>query len=190
MDYLIQYRPVIDMWSIGCIFAELLTGKPLFPGKNVVHQLDIMTDFLETPSPDAIARNTTEVAEDLSKCCIKEVEKPPVDRSNVILSMTRLPFQTPQNVQGLAARPEKFVGSAMHYNNCGVAAEIEQRRVVRNASILNQYAASSYRRRNPNYKSERIEDDAIEGSNGMQPKLQYIARKVAAAQDEAGSHWY
>ncbi|KAJ0611846.1 putative mitogen-activated protein kinase CMGC-MAPK family [Helianthus annuus] len=24
------------MWSIGCIFAELLTGKPLFPGKNVI----------------------------------------------------------------------------------------------------------------------------------------------------------
>ncbi|KAJ0438667.1 putative mitogen-activated protein kinase CMGC-MAPK family [Helianthus annuus] len=33
----IQYTPTIDMWSIGCIFAELSTGKPLFPGKNVVH---------------------------------------------------------------------------------------------------------------------------------------------------------
>lgn len=53
---ILQYTPAIDIWSIGCIFAELLTGKPLFPGKNVVHQLDIMTDFLGTPSPDAIAR--------------------------------------------------------------------------------------------------------------------------------------
>lgn len=51
-----QYTPAIDIWSIGCIFAELLTGKPLFPGKNVVHQLDLMTDFLGTPSPEAIAR--------------------------------------------------------------------------------------------------------------------------------------
>ncbi|KAJ0627202.1 putative mitogen-activated protein kinase CMGC-MAPK family [Helianthus annuus] len=33
---LIQYTQAIDMWSIGCIFAELLTGKPLFPGKNVI----------------------------------------------------------------------------------------------------------------------------------------------------------
>ncbi|KAL5097287.1 hypothetical protein RYX36_001614 [Vicia faba] len=265
-----KYTPAIDIWSIGCIFAELLTGKPLFPGKNVVHQLDIMTDFLGTPSPEAIARvrnekarrylssmrkkkpvpfahkfpntdplalrllermlafeakdrptaeealadpyfkglakverepsaqpvtkmefeferrritkedvreliyreileyhpkmlkeflegseptgfmypsavdlfkkqfayleehygkggtvapperqhasslpracvlysdntmqNTAEVAEDLSKCCIKEVEKPPVDRSSAILPMTRLPLQTPQNIQGL-----------------------------------------------------------------------------------------
>ncbi|KAL3813483.1 hypothetical protein ACJIZ3_014751 [Penstemon smallii] len=29
-----NYTPAIDIWSIGCIFAELLTGKPLFPGKK------------------------------------------------------------------------------------------------------------------------------------------------------------
>jgi mitogen-activated protein kinase 1/3 len=52
----LQYTPAIDIWSIGCIFAELLTGKPLFPGKNVVHQLDIITDLLGTPSPETIAR--------------------------------------------------------------------------------------------------------------------------------------
>jgi len=52
----LQYTPAIDIWSIGCIFAELLTGKPLFPGKNVVHQLDIITDLLGTPSPEAISR--------------------------------------------------------------------------------------------------------------------------------------
>jgi serine/threonine protein kinase len=44
------------MWSIGCIFAEILTGKPLFPGKNVVHQLDLMTDLLGTPSADTISQ--------------------------------------------------------------------------------------------------------------------------------------
>ena len=51
-----QYTPAIDIWSIGCIFAEMLTGKPLFPGKNVVHQLDLMTDLLGTPSAESIAR--------------------------------------------------------------------------------------------------------------------------------------
>jgi len=50
-----QYTPAIDIWSIGCIFAEVLTGKPLFPGKSVVHQLDLITDLLGTPSPDVIA---------------------------------------------------------------------------------------------------------------------------------------
>ncbi|GMP32946.1 hypothetical protein CsSME_00006478 [Camellia sinensis var. sinensis] len=51
-----KYTPAIDIWSIGCIFAEMLTGKPLFPGKNVVHQLDLMTDLLGTPSPESTAR--------------------------------------------------------------------------------------------------------------------------------------
>lgn len=54
--YVLQYTPAIDIWSIGCIFAEMLTGKPLFPGKNVVHQLDLMTDLLGTPSQESIAR--------------------------------------------------------------------------------------------------------------------------------------
>lgn len=54
--FYLQYTPAIDIWSIGCIFAEMLTGKPLFPGKNVVHQLDLMTDLLGTPPPETIAR--------------------------------------------------------------------------------------------------------------------------------------
>ncbi|XP_074270487.1 mitogen-activated protein kinase 4-like [Silene latifolia] len=33
------YGPAIDIWSVGCIFAELLGGNPLFPGKNQVDQL-------------------------------------------------------------------------------------------------------------------------------------------------------
>ncbi|GLJ11775.1 hypothetical protein SUGI_0176720 [Cryptomeria japonica] len=57
-----KYTPAIDIWSIGCIFAEMLTGKPLFPGKNVVHQLDLMTDLLGTPSTESISRIRNEKA--------------------------------------------------------------------------------------------------------------------------------
>ena len=48
--------PAIDIWSIGCIFAEILLGKPLFPGRNVVHQLELITDLLGTPSAEVIAK--------------------------------------------------------------------------------------------------------------------------------------
>ncbi|KAE8790781.1 Mitogen-activated protein kinase 7 [Hordeum vulgare] len=61
-SFFTKYSPAIDTWSIGCIFAEILTGKPLFPGKNVVHQLDLMTDFLGSPSPDIISRIRNEKA--------------------------------------------------------------------------------------------------------------------------------
>ncbi|KAG8382774.1 hypothetical protein BUALT_Bualt05G0112300 [Buddleja alternifolia] len=57
-----EYTPAIDMWSIGCIFAEMLTGKPLFPGENVVEQLDLITDLLGSPTAGAISRIRNEKA--------------------------------------------------------------------------------------------------------------------------------
>ncbi|XP_008573839.1 PREDICTED: cyclin-dependent kinase-like 4 [Galeopterus variegatus] len=34
-----QYGSSVDIWAIGCVFAELLTGQPLWPGKSDVDQL-------------------------------------------------------------------------------------------------------------------------------------------------------
>ncbi|KAG8074693.1 hypothetical protein GUJ93_ZPchr0006g42584 [Zizania palustris] len=67
-----KYTPAIDIWSIGCIFAELLTGRPLFPGKNVVHQLDIITDILGTPSSETLSRIRNEKARRYLSCMRKK----------------------------------------------------------------------------------------------------------------------
>jgi mitogen-activated protein kinase 1/3 len=29
-----MYTKAIDVWSVGCILAEMLNGRPLFPGKD------------------------------------------------------------------------------------------------------------------------------------------------------------
>ncbi|XP_056682141.1 cyclin-dependent kinase-like 4 isoform X6 [Monodelphis domestica] len=34
-----KYGPTVDVWAVGCVFAELLTGQPLWPGKSDVDQL-------------------------------------------------------------------------------------------------------------------------------------------------------
>ena len=34
-----DYTPAIDVWSVGCVMAELLLGQPLFPGDSGVDQL-------------------------------------------------------------------------------------------------------------------------------------------------------
>ncbi|KAE8780961.1 Mitogen-activated protein kinase 13 [Hordeum vulgare] len=56
------YTPAIDIWSIGCIFAEVLTRNPLFPGTNVTHQLDLITDVLGTPSHETLSQICNEKA--------------------------------------------------------------------------------------------------------------------------------
>ena len=44
-----EYSVAIDVWSCGCILAELLGRKPLFPGKDYVHQLNLITKVIGTP---------------------------------------------------------------------------------------------------------------------------------------------
>jgi serine/threonine protein kinase len=34
-----EYTTAIDIWSMGCVMAELLLGQPLFPGESAVDQL-------------------------------------------------------------------------------------------------------------------------------------------------------
>jgi cyclin-dependent kinase 12/13 len=46
------YGPSIDMWSAGCIFAELLYGKPILPGKNEFEQLELIFRLCGTPTPE------------------------------------------------------------------------------------------------------------------------------------------
>lgn len=43
------YDNAVDMWSIGCIFAELLTKEPLLQGKNEVDQLSKVCPRLPSP---------------------------------------------------------------------------------------------------------------------------------------------
>ncbi|XP_052868612.1 dual specificity tyrosine-phosphorylation-regulated kinase 2 isoform X2 [Anopheles cruzii] len=46
------YGKSIDMWSLGCILAELYTGYPLFPGENEVEQLACIMEILGVPPND------------------------------------------------------------------------------------------------------------------------------------------
>jgi len=51
-----DYSKSIDIWSVGCIFAEMLKRKPLFPGKNTQHQLQLIIGCLGTPEKGALKR--------------------------------------------------------------------------------------------------------------------------------------
>lgn len=42
------------MWSLGCILAELLLGKPMFPGTSTLNQLDRVMEVTGRPSAEDI----------------------------------------------------------------------------------------------------------------------------------------
>jgi len=51
-----QFDCAIDVWSVGCIFAEMIRRKPLFPGKNTQHQLQFIIGYLGMPSKELFNR--------------------------------------------------------------------------------------------------------------------------------------
>lgn len=49
-----EYTTAIDTWSMGCVFAEMLKGEPLFPGESGVDQMFQIINLLGTPSAEEI----------------------------------------------------------------------------------------------------------------------------------------
>ncbi|XP_068152645.1 putative dual specificity tyrosine-phosphorylation-regulated kinase 3 homolog isoform X2 [Drosophila tropicalis] len=52
-----KYGRAIDMWSLGCILAELLSGHALFPGENESDQLACIIEVLGIPSKTLLANS-------------------------------------------------------------------------------------------------------------------------------------
>jgi len=53
-----DYGMPIDMWSLGCILAELLTGYPLFPGENEQEQLACIMEVFGPPEKHLVEAST------------------------------------------------------------------------------------------------------------------------------------
>jgi len=76
------YGPAVDVWSVGCILAELLGRKPLFQGKDYMHQLQVIINVLGTPNDESLAFVTNSMA----KKAIKELPNRPKQSFQEIFS--------------------------------------------------------------------------------------------------------
>jgi serine/threonine protein kinase len=57
-----EYSKQIDVWSVGCILAELLGKKPLFPGQDYISQMELIFSIVGTPSDEDMKTVTNENA--------------------------------------------------------------------------------------------------------------------------------
>lgn len=67
------YGPPVDIWAIGCVFYELLTMRPLFPGKHQLDQLNKIHSILGSPSHDYMdkfqSKNENEIQGEVKPKC-------------------------------------------------------------------------------------------------------------------------
>ena len=57
-----EYSKAIDVWSVGCILAEMLARKPLFPGTDYIAQLRLICEKLGRPTETELEFITSERA--------------------------------------------------------------------------------------------------------------------------------
>lgn len=62
-----HYNQTVDIWSVGCIMAELITGKTLFPGSDHIDQLLRIMTICGTPDEEFMAKITSEEAKNYLK---------------------------------------------------------------------------------------------------------------------------
>jgi len=54
-----NYDEKVDIWSIGCILAELSSGKPLFESSSTLEHLDKIFQLIGFPSKEEITSLTS-----------------------------------------------------------------------------------------------------------------------------------
>uniref|UniRef100_A0A3B3WUX4 mitogen-activated protein kinase n=1 Tax=Poecilia mexicana TaxID=48701 RepID=A0A3B3WUX4_9TELE len=69
-----HYTQTVDIWSVGCIMAEMLQGKPLFKGSDHLDQLNQIMKVTGTPSQEFISKLDSEDAKSYLKN-LQKIEK-------------------------------------------------------------------------------------------------------------------
>lgn len=94
-----SYSKPLDMWSIGCIFAEMLLRRPLFAGKDYLDQLQLIFRTMGMPSEEDIAYVTNQPAR-------KFISSIPMEESPLF----------PEMFKEVSAEGQDLLLGLLHYN--------------------------------------------------------------------------
>ncbi|MED6275862.1 Mitogen-activated protein kinase 14A [Characodon lateralis] len=78
-----HYNMTVDIWSVGCIMAELLTGKTLFPGTDHINQLQQIMRLTGTPPAALINRMPSQEVRRTHTCFIHKNRRRVIEATRV-----------------------------------------------------------------------------------------------------------
>ncbi|OHT11728.1 CMGC family protein kinase [Tritrichomonas foetus] len=76
-----SYGPAIDIWAVGCILFELLTGRPLFPGNSEIEQIQIINQVIGSPTNETLRQFSNNPNPEIP---LEFPKKNPLDFSNLL----------------------------------------------------------------------------------------------------------
>uniref|UniRef100_A0A915EAF0 Mitogen-activated protein kinase n=1 Tax=Ditylenchus dipsaci TaxID=166011 RepID=A0A915EAF0_9BILA len=82
---LLDYDTKVDMWSAGCIFAEMIMRRQLFPGRDAAMQIKMIVCYLGSPDAEVMER----ISSDLVKAWIEKCgTRPPLPWTTILPKAT------------------------------------------------------------------------------------------------------
>ncbi|KAF0682966.1 Aste57867_24979 [Aphanomyces stellatus] len=82
-----KYDKPVDVWAIGCILAEMIGRRPLFPGQDYLHQLKIIMDVVGSPDESTLDFITNPKAK---RFILKQPKKPRLPLNSIYPRATEL----------------------------------------------------------------------------------------------------
>ncbi|ETW03352.1 CMGC/MAPK protein kinase [Aphanomyces invadans] len=82
-----KYDKPVDVWAIGCILAEMIGRRPLFPGQDYLHQLKIIMDVVGSPEESSLDFITNPKAK---RFILKQPKKPRLPLNSIYPRATDL----------------------------------------------------------------------------------------------------
>jgi len=73
------YGEAVDLWALGCVLAELLQRKALFPGRDYIHQIGLIIAMVGSPTDEEL-RSVVPLHSAAAKHCLKLRESNPTQR--------------------------------------------------------------------------------------------------------------
>ncbi|KAG9509395.1 Serine/threonine-protein kinase NLK [Fragariocoptes setiger] len=121
-----HYTSAIDMWSVGCIFAELLGRRILFQAQTPVQQLDLIVDLLGTPNNEDMKYACQGAKNHIRRSAFKQpamaalyVLSPQVTHEAVHLLCQMLVFNPDKRIDAVTALNHPYLEEGrMRYHSC------------------------------------------------------------------------